>query len=205
MDKAVDTEGAFRPEGEEANTMAVARPETRGPSAAGTRGSGPVTGPRVILRPAVPEDDPWFLRWSEDATVRRHFLGSAQAGSMIPRLRGSTRQWVRVIATRGGRLLGWLELRDISWRRRSAELRVCLGEKDVWGRGYGTEAVRAALAHAFGQLGMREVYLRVAAWNLRAIRSYRKCGFAPEGRLPAGRRRAHGADDLILMTARAGD
>lgn len=49
------------------------------------------------------------------------------------------------------------------------------------GQGYGTEAIRLALAYAF-RSGLRRVSLRVLASNARAIACYRKCGFVEEGR-----------------------
>ncbi|MNW10242.1 Spermidine N(1)-acetyltransferase [compost metagenome] len=38
------------------------------------------------------------------------------------------------------------------------------------------------MAHAFGELGLHRVSLRVLAFNERAIASYRKSGFSIEGR-----------------------
>lgn len=48
--------------------------------------------------------------------------------------------------------------------------------------GLGREAVRLVLAHAFGPLGLHRVGLRVMAFNTRAIRCNRACGFIEEGR-----------------------
>jgi RimJ/RimL family protein N-acetyltransferase len=50
------------------------------------------------------------------------------------------------------------------------------------GKGLGTEATRLVLRHAFNDLGLHRVGLRVLAYNHRAIRSYEKCGFVIEGR-----------------------
>ncbi|MDX2400228.1 GNAT family N-acetyltransferase [Microbacterium algeriense] len=50
------------------------------------------------------------------------------------------------------------------------------------GRGYGTEAARAVLDHAFDDLGVHRVGLDVFAFNPRAERSYEKAGFRHEGR-----------------------
>ncbi|MCY1382901.1 hypothetical protein D9M69_709710 [compost metagenome] len=38
------------------------------------------------------------------------------------------------------------------------------------------------MGHAFGELALHRVSLRVLAFNERAIASYRKCGFSIEGR-----------------------
>ena len=64
----------------------------------------------------------------------------------------------------------------------SAMYHITIGEKDVWGRGYGTEATRLMLDHAFGTLGLHRIALTVFEFNERAIRAYRNCGFVVEGR-----------------------
>ena len=60
---------------------------------------------------------------------------------------------------------------------------ITIGERDAWGRGLGTEATRLMLGLAFDTLGLHRVGLTVFAFNERAIRSYRKAGFAIEGRM----------------------
>ncbi|MCL6614902.1 MAG: GNAT family N-acetyltransferase, partial [Firmicutes bacterium] len=103
-----------------------------------------------------------------------------------------------------GRLIGDLELDHISWRRREAELRIRIGEKERWNEGYGTDAVRTLLALAFGRMKLRRVYLKVYRFNRRAIRCYEKSGFRKEGIL---RRRdgAAGWKDIILMSVEVPD
>lgn len=60
------------------------------------------------------------------------------------------------------------------------------GDEAEWGivmtykmqnKGYGTEALRRAIAYGFGELGLRRIYLGVYADNLRAVHVYEKCGF----------------------------
>ena len=64
----------------------------------------------------------------------------------------------------------------------SALYHITIGEKDVWGQGYGTEATQLMLDHAFGTLGLHRIALFVFEFNERAIRAYRRCGFVLEGR-----------------------
>ena len=174
----------------------------------------------VRLRPLRPEDHGRFLEWMRDAEVRRHYVGEpgctdvgegcfdwvpgaggearARAGS--PGTSGLAGYLVRSIERADGSLLGWVELRDVNWRRRTGELRICLGDPGTWGCGYGSAALRLFLAQAFGDWGLAGVHLRVATWNVRAVRAYERCGFRREARLRAGRRRQDGLEDLWLMT-----
>jgi diamine N-acetyltransferase len=79
-------------------------------------------------------------------------------------------------------LIGNCALLDIDWRNRSAELGILIGDKDYWGRGFGTEAMQLLVKHAFETLNLHRVWLRVYETNPRAIRDYEKAGFVLEGR-----------------------
>lgn len=52
-------------------------------------------------------------------------------------------------------------------------------DPDVWGRGYATEAARAALAHAFGTLGFERVVSILHPKNTPSIRVAEKIGESP--------------------------
>lgn len=97
-----------------------------------------------------------------------------------------------------GRLIGDVELEHISWRIKEAELRIAIGDKTYWGRGFGTEAVLEVLQVAFDGMSLERIYLRVQEDNERAIRSYAKAGFKKIARLVANGRLA-GNSDLVLM------
>lgn len=95
--------------------------------------------------------------------------------------------------------IGNIGLHRIDWVNRVAKLGIVIGERDYWGRGYGTEAVRTMLRYAFRELGLNRVELEVFAFNARALRCYEKTGFRREG----VRRKALFRDgkyhDIILM------
>ena len=53
--------------------------------------------------------------------------------------------------------------------------------RDRWGRGYASEAGRAALSHGFGRLGFAEVVARVEPANAASCRVLEKLGFEYRG------------------------
>ena len=81
------------------------------------------------------------------------------------------------------RLIGLTNFSALDADNRSAMFHITIGERDAWGRGYGTEATELMLEHAFMRLRLHRVALSVFAFNTRAIRSYQKAGFRLEGRL----------------------
>ena len=57
-----------------------------------------------------------------------------------------------------------------------------IGERDFWGKGYGTDMMKLCLQYAFTELCVARVSLGLHEYNPRALRSYEKCGFRLEGR-----------------------
>lgn len=90
--------------------------------------------------------------------------------------------WFVIRSLEGDLLLGDIELEVITWGSRDAFVGIGIGERDFWGRGYGTEALELALRFAFSELNLRRVTLNVMENNQRAIRSYENAGFRIEGR-----------------------
>ncbi|MDK1360842.1 GNAT family protein [Arthrobacter sp. zg-Y1219] len=78
--------------------------------------------------------------------------------------------------------LGEVVLNDLDPDNASVGFRIVLSPADVLGQGYGTEATRAVVRHAFDDLGLHRVALEVFAFNPRAQRAYEKAGFTVEGR-----------------------
>jgi len=144
---------------------------------------------RVCLRAVQEQDLDYFRRWDRDPRVTRY------AGTWLPPdqephqwlrdLRRDPRTMLFVIELPGGQPIGTIQLLDINWFKKAAELRISIGEPHLWGQGLGTEALGLLMRHLRERWGFRQLYLRVAADNLRARRAYAKCGFRVEGVLPA--------------------
>jgi RimJ/RimL family protein N-acetyltransferase len=101
--------------------------------------------------------------------------------------------------------IGNINLRNIDLVSRLAEVGIFITEPEHWSKGYGQEAMRLLLRHAFDDLGLRRVYLTVFEDNHRAIRSYEKCGFVVEGRLRKHAYKCGQFKDLIFMGICVGD
>ncbi len=149
-----------------------------------------ITGERIVLRRHVPENLAAFRRWYSDADVAR--LTRYQEGPM-PATEIDRFFQARVVGPdslalaihlrdEDDRLIGTCAFSQLDADNGSALFHITIGEKDAWGRGYGTEATELMLEHAFDRLGLHRVALTVFAFNERAIRAYRKAGFVLEGR-----------------------
>jgi diamine N-acetyltransferase len=85
------------------------------------------------------------------------------------------------------RPIGNTALEGINLRDRTAEFGIFIGETNLQGKGYGSEATSLMLDYAFTGLGLQNVMLRVWEYNIAGIRVYEKAGFKEFGR----RTRAH--------------
>jgi len=65
---------------------------------------------------------------------------------------------------------------------REAWVGIGIGEREFWGRGYGTDMMKLCQRYVFDELGMERLSLGLHEYNPRALRSYEKCGFRLEGR-----------------------
>jgi RimJ/RimL family protein N-acetyltransferase len=151
-------------------------------------------GRLVSLRTHVPANREAFQRWYGDreiAELLRHDLEPltpAQSRSYFDSfiLPASARGLCFAIHERKTkRLIGTTALTDRSRVKgttaESALFRIVIGEKDTWGKGYGTEATRLVAAEAFESLGLSEIRLEVFAYNQRAIAAYTRVGFQVTG------------------------
>lgn len=73
-------------------------------------------------------------------------------------------------------LIGYISLRDIKKIRKISELGIVIDSRFV-SKGYGTKALEMFLDWYFKELNYNKIYLRVAAFNQRAIRLYKNMKF----------------------------
>jgi RimJ/RimL family protein N-acetyltransferase len=144
------------------------------------------------LRTHVPANREAFQRWYADreiAELLRHDLEPLTPAQS----RGYFETFILPSSARGTcfaiherkskRLVGTTALTDrVSGRNGiSALFRIVIGEKEVWGRGYGTEATRLMAEEAFDSMGLNEIRLEVFNHNVRAIAAYARVGFEVTG------------------------
>lgn len=146
-------------------------------------------GRLVTLRRHVSENVEAFRRWYADPEIAR--LARYQQAPMRPdeierffaaRVVGPEALAMAIHERSTGRLVGTCAFSQLDGENGSALYHITIGERDAWGRGYGTEATRLMVDHAFGVLGLHRIALFVFEFNERAIRAYRRCGFTIEGR-----------------------
>jgi RimJ/RimL family protein N-acetyltransferase len=154
-----------------------------------------IRGERVYLRPAERDDLPTFVHWFNDTEVLRNLAMRAPmslAGEeawfqRMQEAQGRSDYHFVICLLADDRPIGTIGLHGLDRDNGNAEFGIAIGEKAEWGKGYGTDALRAICDFGFGELRLERIGLQYYAGNERGRRAYEQAGFAHEGTL----RRAH--------------
>ena len=87
------------------------------------------------------------------------------------------------IDTLKGKYIGGCGYFNVNRKNGTCYIGIFIGDKNYWGKGYGTDANKVLLNYLFNEFNIRKVLLNVFAYNKRAIKSYEKLGFKIEGTL----------------------
>jgi RimJ/RimL family protein N-acetyltransferase len=171
-----------------------------------------LTGEQVRLRPVEPEDADALYRWHNDEDVMRwlqsyfHESLAAIRKRIADRADNSYEKNTFCIETLEERkLIGIVALRDADPINARAHVDIYIGEREYWGGGYGTDAMRTVCRYGFGTMRLHSIELSVVEANERAIKSYQKIGFQVDGRLRQSFHRDGEWHDELLMCVLANE
>ncbi|PWW65469.1 GNAT family N-acetyltransferase [Actinokineospora spheciospongiae] len=165
-----------------------------------------LVGDRVRLRAMEPEDAEPLWRWNNDPEVMRWMVDIHPTTLHDTRTRMA--EWPRNsharltlgIETRADtRLVGAIALSGAEPEHGRGTIDLYLGERDTWGSGYATEALRLICAYGFDEMRLHSIDLSVVDENAAARRVYAKVGFQEIGRARHAFRRAGHWHDMVLM------
>ena len=150
-----------------------------------------------------------FSRWGRDSEYQRLLnSGVARTASQkdvqkwLEKELGEqsiNQHWFSIRALEDDKLLGDVDLYVYNWPGRDTFVGLGIGERDFWGKGYGTDVMKVILRYAFTEINMKRVTLTVFEYNPRAIRSYEKAGFRHEGRMRAVLNKEGRRWDMLTM------
>jgi RimJ/RimL family protein N-acetyltransferase len=141
--------------------------------------------------------------WRNQDQIRRWFLTSdpitpQQHQEWFGRYKDRDDDFVFVIEETEvlKRPVGQVSLYHVDWLSGRAEYgRLMIGEEQARGRGLARRATTLLIDHAFGSMGLRELYLECLNDNHRALAVYADCGFEVVGQ----------RGPVTLMTIQRGD
>jgi diamine N-acetyltransferase len=163
-------------------------------------------GDTLYLRPVEPEDITSIYRWANDPEIRGLTgevlpMSMKHAADFLEKIHTDhNRVWFSVVLKENNRLIGEAGLLRMFNPWKTTDLTLIIGEKDCWGKGYGTEAIKLLLDYAFGYLGFHRVAVGVVEFNTRALHFYQKVGFKKEGIQRDGCYYNHQFYDFVMMS-----
>jgi RimJ/RimL family protein N-acetyltransferase len=168
-------------------------------------------GEQVYFVPPDPAADPGiFARWMRDSEFVR-LMDSDPARLMsiekhkdrlekdLLEEQKSDEIFFMIRTLKEEKTIGFIGLDGIRWVHGDAWIGIGLGEREFWGRGYGTDAMLVLQRYAFDELNLHRLSLAVFEYNQRAFRSYEKAGFFVEGRARKFLNRDGHRYDMIFM------
>lgn len=163
---------------------------------------------RLILRPLTLQDaEAMFSGWTTDPDVIRYLSWKPHVSidetkrilsywmSNYP----DTKFYLWGIQLREGRLIGTISFHSISEAFERAEVGYALA-KNVWGKGYATEALKALLTLAFETIRFHRIEAHHAVLNPASGKVMEKCGMQREGLLREYYRANAGFQDAYLYS-----
>lgn len=162
---------------------------------------------RVFLRAAERSDITLFVTWMNDWRTSRTLALRAPMSSVSEERwfehmlddQGKGGYFFVICLLEDDRPIGNTGLFELQPFNGSAGLGISIGDEADRGRGYGSEALRALLRFAFGQLRLERVWLDVYDLNPSARRVYERAGFVYEGTLRRATFREGRHLDVIRM------
>lgn len=151
---------------------------------------------RLILRSLVPEDAASLRRWLARDEIYTYWGRKASKGEREPELMFiDPRPWVErkpdpdfkwgIVLKETNAVIGDVSIFDIeNARMGSVGYRL---DPDLWGHGYVTEALRAAVEFVFTHTELDRLHATADVRNTASNRVLEKCGFVHEGTIRHGK------------------
>jgi RimJ/RimL family protein N-acetyltransferase len=148
-----------------------------------------VIGERVYLRALEPsQDNHLYATWLCDQEIRRYFsvypTSDSRGRERLETFYKDFRHILLGVALKSdNRLIGLVGLKDINTLNQSAEFYIIIGDRSIWGQGYGTEATKLMLRYGFLELNLNRIQTMDMEENVAGWRADEKAGFKLEGTL----------------------
>lgn len=148
------------------------------------------TGQKVRLREYRSEDVKLAQNYVNDPEVKKlmspgipYLYTLEDEQKWFERVSGASKDnYDFAIETLGdNKYIGGCGINSVDWKNRVATIGIFIGDKNYWGKGYGSDAINILIKFIFEQMNMHKISLHVFSYNERAIKCYEKCGFVKEG------------------------
>jgi len=148
-----------------------------------------IVGEKIYLRGLERSDLTGdYFDWLNDREVTR-FMDSGLFPNTVEKMEDFYRNTAlssdnaifAIVEKKADKHIGNIKLGPINWISRIASLGIMIGNKESWGKGYATEAIKLVVDYAFKELNLHKVTAGVVAGNQGSAKAFEKAGFSVEG------------------------
>lgn len=147
-----------------------------------------INGVSVYLRSVVLSDASLIRKWHNEPEIMRMARVGEEKTTLteeradIRSASKSDRESYHIIVKRlDNKPIGFLRFIFIDRTSGNVWLRMTIGDKKAWGKGYARDAMQAYLRWLFDAINIHRVTLECYSTNTRAIEFYQRIGFRKEG------------------------
>lgn len=148
-----------------------------------------ITGDRIYLRTITISDvNKNYLQWMNDKEIVKYLESRFTNYSMedlidyvIKTTSNSDILFLAIISKEENKHIGNIKLGPINRMHLFANMGIIIGEKNYWGKGYATEAIKIVVDYAFNKLNLHKITAGVYVENTRSKKVFLKAGFKKEG------------------------
>jgi len=149
-------------------------------------------GKRIYLMPMSAKHAEIFMKWVNDPEVNRYMVGIKPPQKVEEEI-----EWVKkiqkdpneevwsIFIKENDKLIGNVGFHELDNKDKNLRIGIVIGEKDEWGKGYGTEVFKVATKYLKKEKGAVKVNLTCHVNNIGAHKVYKKSGFEVKGKKKA--------------------
>jgi len=154
----------------------------------------PLETERLSLRNlGAPNVGPAYLSWLRDPEINQflevRFTGVKDVGELVnfvESVNGSPHSILFGIFRKdSGAHIGNIKLGPIVREHSRADIGYLIGDRENWGKGYASEAIRRVAQYGLDELGLRKIKAGCYETNVGSAKALLKAGFAHEATIPS--------------------
>mgnify|MGYP006298676563 CR=1 FL=1 len=161
---------------------------------------------RVFLRALELDDYKRSIKWRRDDEIwsmvggPKYFVSSVVEKSWVENSIKDDDINLAICLKNNNNYIGNVYLKDIDYINKTAESHILIGEKKLWGNGYGYEAEMLILKFAFNERNLNRIYAKILEDNVGSIKLHEKCGYKKEGVLRKAVYKKGEYKNLLIMS-----
>lgn len=160
---------------------------------------------RLLYRMPIATDIDYWRQWRNDPEVHEYlciaesYTHQDAADEYQEKIKDLNTLSLTLLEREEKMPIGAASIMREDLHQKSGKLELYIGEKELWGKGYGKEATTELINIAFRLLHLKRLTLEVFQENLVAVEMYKRCGFRIVGALKEAVEKEGKVKDLFVM------